>query len=121
MTSKSRRSNTIRYDGANARTIDGFINEQRDVGHSMRSLQSTDRMVNYGFYQMADESGGPYHYLLDTVDRGSSSESENPLLRGSIDTNRLLNTSTAQTNPMYASQRASLFEEFVDQTLTNFS
>ena len=53
-------------------------------------------MVNYGFYQMADESGAPYHYLIDTVvDKGSSSESENPLMRSSIDTNRLLNTSTA--------------------------
>ncbi len=81
-------------------------------------------MVNYGFYQMADESGAPHHFLLDSVDKGSSSgnsQSENPLLRSSVDTNRLLNSSTRQSNALYASQRTSLFEEFVDQTLTNFS
>ena len=30
VTAKNRRSNTIRYDGSNARNIDSFINEQRD-------------------------------------------------------------------------------------------
>ena len=92
----------------------------------MRSLQSTEHMLNYGMYQMADETGAPMHYLIDTVDRSrsSSNSGENNLLRSSVDTNRLhksKRTSAPTSNTMYASQRTSLFEEFVDQNLTNFS
>ena len=63
---------------------------------------------------MEDQTGMPSHYLLDTVDMSSSNSDSGS---GQESVRRLDNTS----NQLYSSQRSSLFEEFVDQTQTNFS
>ena len=68
-------------------------------------------MLNYGIYQMADETGMPQHYLLDSVDC-SSSNADSGIDSQSVQHLR---------RDLYASQRTSLFEEFVDQTEMNFS
>jgi len=60
---------------------------------------------------MADETGIPHHFLLDTVtSSGSSDCGQDGMMR-----------QDSRSNMLYSSQNASLFEEFVDQTLTNFS
>lgn len=68
VTAKSRRP----VNDATMRSIDSLMTESREQGHSMKSLRSTDHMLNYGMYQMADETGMPQHYLLDTVGSSSS-------------------------------------------------
>ena len=70
-------------------------------------------MLNYGMYQMADETGMPQHYLLDTVDCTSSNADS------SFDSQSQQHM--RRDHSIYTSQRASLFEEFVDQTEMNFS
>lgn len=56
----------------NKRSIDNFLMESRDMGHSMQSLRSTEHMMSYGMHTMVDETGMPSHYLLDTVGDSSS-------------------------------------------------
>ena len=93
------------------RSIDNLMMESRETGQSMKSLRSTEQMLNYGIYQMADETGMPQHYLLDSVDC-SSSNADSGIDSQSVQHLR---------RDLYASQRTSLFEEFVDQTEMNFS
>lgn len=76
-------------------------------------VRNTERLLNYNMYQFVDESGVPHHYLLETVGSSSNSDSGKDVLLRSND------QSTSKS--LYQSQRASLFEEFVDQTQTNFS
>lgn len=53
---------------------------------------------------MADETGIPHHYLLDTVTSSGSSEyGQDGIAR-----------KDSRSNMLYSSQNASLFEEFVD-------
>ena len=68
VTSKNRQRPT----NENLRSIDNLMTESREQGHSMKSLRSTEHMLNYGMYKMADETGMPQHYLLDTVGSSSS-------------------------------------------------
>ena len=42
----------------------------------MKTARTSDQMLNYGMYQMTDDTGVPSHYLLDTVSRGKSSEQD---------------------------------------------
>ena len=76
----------------------------------MYSLRSTEKLLNYGMHPMSDESGVPTHFLLDTVGNSSSNSDS-----GSGSNN------LPRNNMLYQSQRTSLFDEFVDQTQTNFS
>ena len=66
---------------------------------------------------MEDQTGIPSHYLLETVETVGFSSSNSDSGSNPESVRRYDNTS----NPMYSSQRTSLFEEFVDQTQTNFS
>lgn len=53
-----------------SRSIDTFMMESRETGQSLRS---TEHMLSYGMHhQLADETGMPQHYLLDTVGDSSS-------------------------------------------------
>ena len=69
-------------------------------------MRNTERMLNYGMYQMTDETGVPHHYLIETV-RTSSSHSLREDGSGSL-------RRDSQHGQLFASQAGSLFEEFVD-------